>query len=91
VTTDNPRTEDPNEIIAEILVGMKDTITPYKVIPNRREAINWALENSLPKDILILAGKGHETYQIIGKTKNHFDEREIIAEYFSIDTEEDIK
>lgn len=82
VTTDNPRTEDPNEIISQILVGMEGTKTPYEVIPNRCDAIHWALRNSRADDVLILAGKGHETYQIIGTEKNHFDEREIVAEYF---------
>ena len=82
VTSDNPRTEAPCDIINSILSGMKDTKTPYKVIENRRNAINWALENSKPGDVLLLAGKGHETYQIFGKEKTHFDEREVVAEYF---------
>lgn len=82
VTSDNPRTETPGDIINEILTGMADTKTPYKVIENRREAIHWALDNSKPGDVLILAGKGHETYQILGKDKIHFDEREVVAEYF---------
>ena len=84
VTSDNPRTEVPGEIIKEILAGMEGTKKPYRVIENRREAIYWALESSLPHDVLILAGKGHETYQIIGKEKFHFDEREVVAEYFSM-------
>ena len=83
VTSDNPRTEEPGAIIDEILVGIKGTKTPHRVIENRREAIHWALENAQPGDVLILAGKGHETYQIIGKEKNHFDEREVVAEYFA--------
>ena len=82
VTTDNPRTEEPGEIINEILAGMEDTTTPYTVIENRREAIYWALDNAKPEDVLIFAGKGHETYQIFGKEKRHFDEREVIAEFF---------
>ena len=82
VTSDNPRTEVPGDIINEILVGMKNTSTPYIVIENRREAICWALENAKTDDVLILAGKGHETYQIIGKEKRHFDEREIIADFY---------
>jgi len=65
------------------MAGLKDTKTPHSVIENRREAICWALENSKPNDVLILAGKGHETYQIFGKEKTHFDEREVVAEYFS--------
>ncbi|SHH92869.1 UDP-N-acetylmuramoylalanyl-D-glutamate--2,6-diaminopimelate ligase [Sporobacter termitidis DSM 10068] len=83
VTSDNPRTEDPKKIIDDILVGMKGTKTPYIVIENRREAIGWALKNAQSGDILILAGKGHETYQIIGKEKFHFDEREVVREFLS--------
>jgi len=81
VTSDNPRTEKPDAIIDEILSGLVTEKVPYKVIENRREAIKWALDNSIAGDVLILAGKGHETYQIIGKEKIHFDEREIVAEH----------
>ncbi|MBE6948225.1 MAG: UDP-N-acetylmuramoyl-L-alanyl-D-glutamate--2,6-diaminopimelate ligase [Ruminococcaceae bacterium] len=81
ITSDNPRTEEPMAIIEDILEGVKGTKTPYKVIENRREAIGWAIKNHKPDDIIILAGKGHETYQIIGKTKNHFDEREVVREF----------
>lgn len=81
VTSDNPRTEEPGKIIDDILSGMKDIQTPYIVIENRREAIGWALQNAQPGDIIILAGKGHETYQIIGREKNHFDEREIVGDF----------
>ena len=80
VTSDNPRTEEPGAIIADILEGMKDTTTPYTVIENRREAIAWAIRNAQPDDVIILAGKGHETYQILGREKVHFDEREAVAE-----------
>jgi UDP-N-acetylmuramoyl-L-alanyl-D-glutamate--2,6-diaminopimelate ligase len=80
VTSDNPRTEQPDAIIRDILEGMKDTSTPYVVIENRREAIGWAVAHAQPGDVVIFAGKGHETYQIIGKTKNHFDEREVIRD-----------
>jgi len=82
VTSDNPRTEEPGAIIEEILSGMKETKTPYAVIENRREAIFQALASLAPGDVLILAGKGHETYQVLGREKIHFDEREIVAEYF---------
>ena len=82
VTSDNPRTEEPGAIIDAILTGMEGTDTPFAVIENRREAINWALENAMQGDVLILAGKGHETYQIFGTEKRHFDEREVVAEYF---------
>jgi len=80
VTSDNPRTEVPGAIIEDILEGMKGTKTPYKVIENRREAIAWAIRNAQPDDVIILAGKGHETYQILGREKVHFDEREVVAE-----------
>lgn len=80
VTSDNPRTEEPQSIIDDILEGMKDTKTPFTVIPDRREAIAYALKNAQPGDTIILAGKGHETYQIVGKTKHHMDEREIVAD-----------
>ena len=80
VTSDNPRTEDPEAIIADILPGLKETHTPYVVRPDRREAIAYAIENHCPGDVIILCGKGHEDYQIIGKTKVHMDEREIVAE-----------
>ena len=82
VTSDNPRTEEPGAIIDDIMAGIGDTKTPHRVIENRREAIHWALDNAAPGDVLILAGKGHETYQIVGKVKYDFDERDVIAEYF---------
>ena len=63
---------------------MKDTSTPYVVIENRREAIGWAVAHAQPGDVVIFAGKGHETYQIIGKTKNHFDEREVIRDALAV-------
>ncbi len=80
VTSDNPRTEEPEAIIQEILAGMEHTSTPRQVIVNRPEAIAWAIEHHQPGDVIVLAGKGHEDYQIIGKTKIHMDEREIVAE-----------
>jgi UDP-N-acetylmuramoyl-L-alanyl-D-glutamate--2,6-diaminopimelate ligase len=63
ITSDNPRTEDPDVIINEILTGIGHLNTPHTVIENRREAICWALDNIKTDDVLILAGKGHETYQ----------------------------
>lgn len=80
ITSDNPRTEDPMSIIRQIEAGMKKTNCSYTVIENRREAIRYAIETAEPADCIILAGKGHETYQIIGKEKRHFDEREVIRE-----------
>lgn len=79
VTSDNPRTEDPMKIIDQILEGMKDTKTPYTVIENRRQAIRWAMDNAGAGDVIVLAGKGHETYQEIGHEKFHLDEREEVA------------
>jgi len=79
VTSDNPRTEEPMSIINDILTGMEGTKTPYTVIEDRRKAIRWSMDNAQPEDVIVLAGKGHETYQIIGKTKTHLDEREEIA------------
>lgn len=83
VTSDNPRTEDPMEIINEILPGLKNKRTPYKVICDRREAIGWAIDKAQPGDVILLAGKGHEDYQVIGHERIHMDEREIVAEYLS--------
>ena len=80
VTSDNPRTEEPMAIIQEILAGMEKSRTPRKVIENRPEAIRWAIENHRPGDVILLCGKGHEDYQIIGKEKIHMDEREIVAQ-----------
>lgn len=78
VTSDNPRTEDPHEIIQGILVGVKDC--DYTVIENRKEAIRYAVTHAQKDDVVILAGKGHETYQTIGKENFHFDEEEILFE-----------
>jgi len=89
VTSDNPRTEEPGAIIEDILVGVNKLSCDHVVIENRREAILYALTNAKPGDSVILAGKGHETYQIIGKTKHHFDEREVIADcLFTINQQE---
>ena len=79
VTSDNPRTENPTAIIEEILTGF-DKNCPHVVIENRYEAIKYAIENAEKDDVIVLAGKGHETYQIIGKEKFHFDEEEILQE-----------
>ena len=81
ITSDNPRTEEPEAIIADILKGLGKTKTPYDVITDRREAICHAIDTHRSGDVIVLAGKGHETYQIVGKTKYHMDEREIVAEH----------
>ena len=82
VTSDNPRTEDPQAIIDDILEGMKDSKTPMQVIVDRPEAIHWALAHAKKDDIIVLMGKGHETYQEVNHVKHHMDEREIVADYF---------
>jgi len=78
VTSDNPRTENPDAILNEILTGFKDrdsqTIT---IEPDRKKAIELAIETARKDDIVLIAGKGHETYQIIGKQKLHFSDKEI--------------
>lgn len=81
VTSDNPRTEDPDAIIREIVEGMKGKRTQTKVICDRVEAIHWAIDNAGAGDVILLAGKGHEDYQVVGHEKHHMDEREIVAEY----------
>ncbi|HBN38511.1 MAG TPA: UDP-N-acetylmuramoyl-L-alanyl-D-glutamate--2,6-diaminopimelate ligase, partial [Ruminococcaceae bacterium] len=83
VTSDNPRSENPAEIIKDILVGMEGINTPYTVIENRKEAIAYAIKNAQKDDIILLAGKGHETYQILPTGTIHFDEREVVAEILS--------
>ena len=79
VTSDNPRTEDPDAIISEIMAGFSDRRNVIK-ITNREEAIRTTLQLAPDSSTILLAGKGHETYQIIGTRKNHFDEREIVNE-----------
>ncbi len=79
VTSDNPRTEDPMKIIDQIMEGVRRTDTPCTVIENRRQAIRWAMDHAEAGDVIILAGKGHETYQEIGHEKFHLDEREEVA------------
>lgn len=75
VTSDNPRSEEPEAIIRDILQGMSPKYK-YKVIPDRREAITWCIKNARKDDIIILMGKGQETYQEIRGVKHHLDERE---------------
>lgn len=80
VTSDNPRSEDPEKIIGDILAGMPAE-APRQVICSRPEAIGWAISHHQPGDVIVLAGKGHETYQEINGEKRHMDEREIVADY----------
>lgn len=80
VTSDNPRTENPLQIIEEIEIGLQKTGCPFLTITDRREAIHRAIARAKPNDVVLIAGKGHETYQIVGNEKFHFDDREIARE-----------
>lgn len=81
VTSDNPRTEDPERIIREIVAGIHPDST-FVTEPNRRQAISQAVEEAEPGDFVVIAGKGHETYQILGTQKLPFDDREVAREAF---------
>ena len=80
ITSDNPRTEDPMAIINKVEIGVKETGAEYFAVSDRREAINRAVAAASVDDVVIIAGKGHETYQIIGNEKFHFDDREVALE-----------
>ena len=85
VTSDNPRTEDPHAIIEEIKAGLSvKGLAKSIVIEDRREAIRTAILTAPESATILLAGKGHETYQIIGREKHHFDEKEIVTETFKL-------
>jgi len=83
VTSDNPRSEDPDAIISQIVPGVKKHDTEYTVITGRRDAIEYAVRNARKDDVIVLAGKGHETYQILSTGTIHFDEREVLDEIFA--------
>src|SRR5262249_15051850 len=76
VTSDNPRTEDPRAIVDQILAGVP---RPFAVDIDRARAIRAAVDEAVPGDVVVIAGKGHEDYQIVGTTKHHFDDREQAA------------
>jgi UDP-N-acetylmuramoyl-L-alanyl-D-glutamate--2,6-diaminopimelate ligase len=80
ITSDNPRSEDADAIIKDILAGLDGMKTPYVVVTNRREAIKYAITHARRGDVIVLAGKGHEDYQILPTGRIHFDEHEIVAE-----------
>jgi UDP-N-acetylmuramoyl-L-alanyl-D-glutamate--2,6-diaminopimelate ligase len=80
LTSDNPRSEDPLDIINDALVGLRRTDTPHVVEPDRRAAITRAIGEAGPGDIVILAGKGHEPYQVLKDKTIHFDDREVARE-----------
>ncbi|OHD53689.1 MAG: hypothetical protein A2Y33_07140 [Spirochaetes bacterium GWF1_51_8] len=81
VTSDNPRTEDPDMIIRDILPGVEGRAKEYTVEPDRLTAIRKAIDLARPKDVIVVAGKGHEDYQIVGKIKHHFSDREEVETY----------
>ena len=89
ITSDNPRTEEPQKIVDQIEEGIKKTKGNYKVIVDRTEAIKEAIKMATKRDIVVLAGKGHEPYQEINGVKYPFDERIIVREI--IDQLEDEK
>lgn len=85
ITSDNPRTEDPAQIIKEIEAGVESqNFSKYITIPDRKEAIKMAIKFAEPKDIILVAGKGHETYQEINGVRHHFDDKETILELVNI-------
>ena len=85
ITSDNPRTEDPAIIIKEIEAGVEpQNFSKYTSIPDRREAIKMAIKFAEPKDIIVVAGKGHENYQEINGVKHHFDDKEVINELWKL-------
>lgn len=80
VTSDNPRSEDPQAIVNDIKVGVSKTKGEFVEILDRKEAIKYVISKALPGDVIVLAGKGHEDYQILNTGKIHFDEREVIKD-----------
>jgi len=85
ITSDNPRTEDPAQIIREIEAGVEPQyFSKYTSIPDRKEAIKMAIKFAEPKDIVLVAGKGHENYQEINGVKHHFDDKEVIIELWKL-------
>ncbi|WP_265131931.1 UDP-N-acetylmuramoyl-L-alanyl-D-glutamate--2,6-diaminopimelate ligase [Chryseobacterium oranimense] len=85
ITSDNPRTEDPAQIIKEIEAGVEpQNFSKYTSIPDRKEAIKMAIRFAEPKDIVLVAGKGHENYQEINGVKHHFDDKETINELWKL-------
>jgi len=80
LTSDNPRTEDPEQILADAEVGIKKSGKPYRKIADRREAIHCAISEARGDDLVLIAGKGHEDYQILGREVFHFDDKEVARE-----------
>ena len=80
ITSDNPRNEKPEDILADIVTGVKKADGEYITIIDRAEAIKYAITNAKKGDVIVIAGKGHEDYQIIGNVKYHMDDRELVEE-----------
>ena len=80
ITSDNPRTEDPERIIDDICKDITDTDS-YRTITNRREAIGYAIDRAKKNDLVLISGKGHEDYQIVGSKKINFDDRKVAKEF----------
>lgn len=80
LTSDNPRTEDPHQILCDAEAGIQKTGKPYEKIADRREAIHHAISQARAEDLVLIAGKGHEDYQIIGREVFHFDDKEVARE-----------
>jgi UDP-N-acetylmuramoyl-L-alanyl-D-glutamate--2,6-diaminopimelate ligase len=88
LTSDNPRTEDPEKILADAEVGIQKTGKPYEKIADRREAIHQAIAQARTDDLVLIAGKGHEDYQIIGREVFHFDDKEVAREALAANYEQ---
>ena len=88
VTSDNPRFEEPMDIIRDIEIGLRKTDGEYIEIPDRKEAIAYAIHHGRPGDVIVLAGKGHEDYQEIKGVKYPMDERVLISEILEEDRKE---
>ena len=84
LTSDNPRTEDQNQILSDAEAGIQKTGKPYEKIADRREAIHHAIEQARTDDLVLIAGKGHEDYQIIGREVFHFDDKEVAREALAV-------
>jgi UDP-N-acetylmuramoyl-L-alanyl-D-glutamate--2,6-diaminopimelate ligase len=84
LTSDNPRTEDPEQILADAEAGIQKTGKPYEKIADRREAIHYAISRARTNDLVLIAGKGHEDYQIIGREVFHFDDKEVAREALAV-------
>ena len=81
-TSDNPRTENPDFIIDEIETGISRSATQYHREVDRKKAIHLALSLAGPEDMILIAGKGHEDYQVVGQTKFPFDDKKVVQEYY---------